>query len=248
MFLIKKLLTLLLLPPLAPLIVTTVGLLMLGRWPRFGRMIAWLGLASAIALSTPSAVDALLRKLEDIPPVSTTALRDAQAIVILAGGARANAPEFGGQTINRITLERVRYGARLAHQTGLPLLVTGGAPSGGAPEAELMQDALKKDFGLAARWVEARSLDTRENAQFSAKILHQAGVERIVLVTHAAHMRRSQESFEAAGLKVIPAPTAYFGHGGDDEPVPRLPNMNAAYAGAYAVHEWLGLIAYRLSR
>lgn len=248
MFLIKKLLTLLLLPPLAPLIVVAIGLLMGGRWPRFGRAIAWLGLAGAIALCTPTAVDALLRDLEDFPPVPPAALRNAQAIVILSGGARTNAPEFGGQTVSRITLERVRYGARLARQSGLPVLVSGGNPSGSEPEAKLMQAALKEDFGLSARWVEARSLDTRENAQLSAKILHEAGIQRIVLVTHAAHMRRSLESFEAAGLQVTPAPTAYLGHGEGDEPVPRLPNMNAAYAGAYAVHEWLGLIAYRLNR
>ena len=38
----------------------------------------------------------------------------ADAIVILSGGLRDYAPEYGGSTVNRITLERVRYGARLA--------------------------------------------------------------------------------------------------------------------------------------
>ena len=51
---------------------------------------------------------------------------DAEAIVILGGGTRRNAPEYGGDTLGRLTLERVRYGAQVAKLTALPVLVTGG--------------------------------------------------------------------------------------------------------------------------
>lgn len=248
MFLLKKLIALLLMPPLAPLILICAGLLLL-RWrPRAGRVLAWSGLALALLVTTPPVVDALLDGLEDIPVLQPAQLADAEAIVILGGGARTNAPEFGGQTVNRLTLERVRYGARLARQSGLPVLVSGGAPSGSQPEAELMKTALEEDFRLPVKWVEAASLDTRDNARMSAALLHTEGVKRVVLVTHAAHMRRSVEAFEAAGLAVIPAPTGFFRRGPADDPLPRLPNMNSTYAGTYAIHEWLGLLAYRLSR
>lgn len=248
MFLLKKLIALLLMPPLAPLILICAGLLLL-RWrPRAGRVLAWSGLAVALLVTMPPAVDALLDGLEDIPVLQPAQLADAEAIVILGGGARTNAPEFGGQTVNRLTLERVRYGARLARQSGLPVLVSGGAPSGSQPEAELMKTALEEDFRLPVKWVEAASLDTRDNARMSAALLHTEGVKRVVLVTHAAHMRRSVEAFEAAGLAVIPAPTGFFRRGPADDTLPRLPNMNSTYAGTYAIHEWLGLLAYRLSR
>ena len=99
------------------------------------------------------------------------------------------------------------------------------------------------------KWVESRSLDTRENAARSAEILLPAGARRIVLVTHAAHMRRSVEAFERAGFTVIPAPTAFLlGRGPKDEVLPGMPNMNATFAGGYAAHEWLGLLAQRFSR
>ncbi|MCK6372525.1 MAG: YdcF family protein [Zoogloea sp.] len=248
MFFVKKLIALLLLPPLGPLIVICAGLL-LQRWrPRTGRLLAWSGLALTLLATTPRMVDALLDDLEDVAVVQPAQLADAGAIVILGGGARTNAPEFGGQTVNRLTLERVRYGARLARQSGLPVLVSGGAPSGSQPEAELMKTALEEDFRLPVKWVEAASLDTRDNARMSAALLQAASVKRVVLVTHAAHMHRAVEAFEAAGLEVVPAPTGFFRRGPADDTLPRLPNMNSAYAGTYAIHEWLGLLAYRLSR
>jgi uncharacterized SAM-binding protein YcdF (DUF218 family) len=78
----------------------------------------------------------------------------AQAIVILGGGVRHEALEYGGHTLGRLTLERTRYGARVAKQTGLPVLVSGGAPSGGIAEAEVMRAALAEEFGVPVRWVE----------------------------------------------------------------------------------------------
>jgi len=247
-FLLKKLLAVLILPPVGPLVPIALGLLLMRRRPRVARLLSWGGLLLALLLVSPDPVGWLLDDLEQAPVVAPASLRQADAIVILGGGARKYAPEFGGQTVNRLSLERIRYGARLARQSGLPVLVSGGAPSGSQPEAALMKAALEEDFRVPVRWTEERSLDTRDNAEMSAAILLPAGARRIVLVTHAAHMRRAVEAFEHAGLAVTPAPTAFLlGRGAQDEALPGLPNMNAAYAGSYAAHEWLGLLAYRAS-
>jgi uncharacterized SAM-binding protein YcdF (DUF218 family) len=112
-----------------------------------------------------------------------------------------------------------------------------------------MRDALERDFGLRARWTESASRDTAENARHSARILHEAGVGRAVLVTHAAHMPRAKAEFEAAGLAVIPAPTGFIhGEGGSDSFFSALPSAGTAYAGWLASHEWLGNIAAHLRR
>lgn len=248
MFILKKLLSPLLLPPLAPLLLIALGLVVMKRWPRSGKMLSWGGLVLSVFLISPEPVSWLLDELESIPVVQPASLKNADAIVIMGGGARKYAPEFGGQTVNRITLERIRYGARLARESGLHILVSGGAPSGSQPEAALMKTTLEEDFRQPVQWVESRSLDTRDNAARSAEILLPAGARRIVLVTHAAHMRRSVAAFEHAGFTVIPAPTAFLlGRGPKDEVLPGMPNMNAAFAGAYAAHEWLGLLAQRVS-
>ncbi len=251
-FLAKKLVSVFALPPLGPLVVIMVGLLIGRRHRRGGLALAWGGVALALVLMLPTSVAWMLRGLETAPPVSLNAAREAGAIVILGGGKRRYAPEYGGESVNRLSLERLRYGARLARETGLPILVTGGAPTGSEqPEAGLMQATLEIDFNVPVRWVESASRDTRENALFSAVHLRAAGVHRIVLVTHAAHMGRAQAEFEAAGLEVVPAPTAWLSGPDSDDHAPglgMLPGASSAYAGWFAAHEWLGRLAYRLTR
>lgn len=247
LFWLKKLLGQLLLPPLAPLLLILVGLLLLRSWRRTGLSVAWLGLAFAIVTASPATVGWMLGPLEATPPVSLAQARQAQAIVILGGGRRSYAPEYGGETIGRLTLERVRFGARIARETGLPVLLTGGLPGEGMAEADLMHDALENDFGIAPRWIERASRDTRENAAFSAVHLEAAGVTRIVLVTHAVHMPRAAAEFEARGFEVVPAPTGWFGNREPSDDLPNLlPGANSAFAGWLATHEWLGRLAYRL--
>lgn len=251
MFILKKTLSILILPPLAPLILIAIGLFLAQRRQQTGKLFAWGGLLLALALITPATVKLLLEDLETTPPLQMTSLKEADAIIILGGGSRSYAPEFGGTTVNRLTLERLRYGARLARQSKLPVMVTGGAANGEVPEGTVMKAALEEDFGVRVRWVESRSRDTRENAEECAAALLPAGVRRVVLVTHAAHMRRAVELFEHAGFQVVPAPTAFFldrSSSRSAEGIPGMPDMNSAYAAWYAAHEWVGLLATRLTR
>ena len=252
LFWLKKLFAAFALPPLLPLLPIMLGLTLLGRHPRLGRALAWIGVTVNLLLVVPASVGWLLAQVEDPTPLAVATIADAEAIVILGAGRREYAPEFDGETVNRLALERLRYGARLAHLSGLPVLVSGGGGAEEVPEAVLMQAALEKDFGVPVRWAEKRSLDTRENARYSAAILNAAGVRRILLVTHAAHMYRARTEFEAAGLVVHPAPTGWLGNYTDKPPASfmlgELPSQNSAYAGWFALHETLGQLAYRVSR
>ena len=194
------------LPPVGPLLVALAGLLVAGRYPRAGRRLAFVGVLSLWLLATPAVSGFLVRCLDRSPPLDLARAADAQAIVILGGGTRGYAPEYQGATVNAITLERVRYGARIARATRLPVLVSGGAVRGAPAEAVLMRNLLADEFGVPVRWMEMRSHDTHENAVDSARILEGAGVHRIVLVGHAFDFPRSRKEFEATGMQVIPAP------------------------------------------
>ena len=212
MFLLKKLLAALILPPTGPVLLALAGLWLTGSGNRRrrigGRWLAGLSLIALLALALPPVGNALMASLETYPPATGEQLRRAQAIVILGGGTY-HAPEYGGDTVGPPTLERLRYGARLARTSNLPLLVTGGAPFGGKPEAESMRESLAVDFGLKARWVEAGSRDTAENASLSVPLLKKAGIARIALVSHAWHLPRAVPLFEKQGIEVIPAPVGF---------------------------------------
>jgi uncharacterized SAM-binding protein YcdF (DUF218 family) len=162
-----------------------------------------------------------------------------------------NAPEFGGETVGFMVLERLRYAARLARETGLPVLVSGGAPgTAGSAEAQLMSRTLKEDFGVPVRWVEDRSWDTAQNARLSADMLRAAGIKHVILVTHAMHMPRAMLEFSHAGLAPLAAPTGRF-----EAPLAQslpgeirrwVPSARAAYFASMASHEWLGLLVAKI--
>ncbi len=238
-FLLKKLLAALILPPAGPLLLAALGLLLARRRPRLGRGLAWLAVAALWLLSTAAVTEPLLRALEETPPLDLAQAKDAQAIVVLGAGSYFDAPEYGGDTVSPMSLERLRYAARLARETGLPLLTSGGAPFGGVPEGRSMAEALERDFGVKARWVEERSFDTRENATNSAVILGRAGVARVLLVTHAWHMRRARAAFAETGLETIAAATGYT-TAGPFNPVDLLPSAAGLAHGRLALHELLG--------
>lgn len=245
LFALKKLLAATLLPPMMPLLFIALGLAF-ARTRRIARLIAWSGLAMLWLMATPLVARMLCEPLQDLPVVSADAMSGAQAIVILGGERNFNAPEYGGQTMGRMALERLRYGSRLAKQSGLPVLVTGGNLGEGESEAVLMKAALEQDFGVAVRWMENAAADTRDNARFSAKILSAEGVTRVVLVTHALHMRRAMGEFSGAGLAPIAAPTGRYDGGQGSAMKSWLPNANALYFSWFACHEWLGNLAARL--
>ena len=169
-----------------------------------------------------------------------------RAIVVLGGGSYFAAPEYGGDTVSSGSLVRIRYAARLQRETGLPLLVSGGAPLGGVPEGRSMQAALEKEFGVKVRWVEDASADTRDNARNSAPLLREAGVKRVLLVTHAWHMRRAQEAFAIEQLEVVAAPTGYEAQG-PLTALEFLPGPGGLWAGRIALNEWLGRLVQKLS-
>ena len=199
---LKTLLKELILPPASPLILALLGWVLLKARPRLGRIFIAVGLVSLWLLSTPLVADALSGLVELYPPVDLRQAAGAQAIVILGGGGeRALAPEYQGPAAEPFMLERLSYGAYLAKKTGLPVLVTGYSL-----EARAMHDSLQRNFEIETRWVDDQAYDTFQNARNSARMLSAANVHRIILVTHATHMRRSVREFADAGFDVVPAP------------------------------------------
>ena len=225
-----------------------VALLLLNKRPSLAKLILWVGMIGFYLLSTPLVSELLISRVETYPALDAENLQGsaAGAIVVLASGRNKNAREYGGDTVGKDTLTRVRYGAFLQRKTGLPILVSGGLvlDQEGESLAQVMTDVLLEDFQAGEVWLEDKSRTTGENAFFSKKLLAQKGIDTVYLVTQAWHMPRSAAIFEKAGLNVIPAPTAFEG----EKPfniLSVLPGAGAIRTSYIALHEMVGAIWYR---
>ncbi len=239
----------LLLPPLSLVLLGLLGLwLLTRRWRRLGRGLIALAVLLLVGLSTPAGSQLLVAPLEQQSlPLADPARSGAQAIVVLGGGRRYFAPEDAGRhQPSEPSLMRLRHAARLHRLTGLPLLLSGGAPDGhGSSEAEIMARSLDEDFGIRARWLEVTSGNTAQNALNASLVLQKPGVIRILLVTDALHMPRAAASFRQAGFEVVPAPTNFIARRPLDM-ASFIPGAAALKDSHYALHEWMGSLWYRL--
>jgi uncharacterized SAM-binding protein YcdF (DUF218 family) len=237
----------LVLPPGLPLLLAIIGLAVGLRWRRTGLALAVFAIFSLYLLCLVPVSKALLVSLESASPLpESVSARGYGAIVVLGAGRYPDAPEYSGDTVSAAGLERLRYAAWLRRRTGLPLLVSGGTVYGNRPpEAVLMNRVLQQDLGGGAAWLETASTNTMENAEYSARLLHQHGVSSIYLVTHAVHMRRAVWAFERQGLSVTPAPTVYGRYRLTEVPVPWfIPTLQALMWSRQALYERLGMLWY----
>ncbi|MFO1268827.1 MAG: YdcF family protein [Rubrivivax sp.] len=217
----RPLLTALLLPPVPFIALVLVGARLFSRYRARAWLVVLLGCAGIWAMCTTAAGNALTHWL--LPPTrSLTANEVADlkkaprtAIVVLGGGYRELAPEYGVSDLAYLSLDRLRYAMWLSRQTELPVMFAGGRGHGAPPgqsEAEIAARVAERDFGRALRWTETESRDTRENALRSVPLLHREGIERVVVVTHGFHMPRALDNFRKAAaisapnLQIVAAP------------------------------------------
>ena len=198
----------LILPPGGPLLMVTSGVLLRAKKMSAFLIITGTGL---LYLATISATTCWLHSLVPVyKAVDPNSLNNG-VIVVLGGGAYHRSPEYNNDSINAISLERIRYAAWLQKQTGLPIMTSGGSVDGvTTPEGTLMRDTLENEFHAKVSWTELKSKNTYQNAINSAAILRELNIGNIILVTHAYHMYRAVSVFEKAKLSVTPAPTVYF--------------------------------------
>lgn len=242
-YLLRKLVGTALLPPVGPLLLLGLGLALIPRRRALGLAIAWSMAAFLLALCVPWVAGSLTAAVGGVDgPIRPEQLSRVQAIVVMGGGLRPHAPEFGTDAPGILTLERVRYAAVLAQSSNLPLLVTGGSTANTRSEADVMADVLEGEYSVPVRWREGRARNTRENALFSAEILKEAGITRVAVVSHAVDTRRALREFRAVGLDPVAAPTCLPGSG-LVLPWDLIPNMGSFAASHLALYELLGNIA-----
>lgn len=229
-----------------------LGWLLLIAWwqipkrPRLAKLLAAATLVPGLLMALPL-VAGWLTRLVVVPAAAQSEYARAQAIVILGGGRGLVWDESHVAVVDAypgvFTLQRLHAGARLAKRVELPLLVTSGAPDGYDPtEAEVMRRILESDWGLKVRWVEDRSRNTGENADFTARMLLPQGIRTVILVTSDFHLRRAMTVFRKAGLEALPHPVPPLGPPGPIEWNDFIPNAQSLLRSHYALHELAGTL------
>jgi len=178
----------------------------------------------------------------------------ADAIVMLGGELNGSANGVFGFDMGA-AVDRAITAAEIARRGKAGALVLGGSAHGAARD----EGGAPTEADLLRRWLLAWNVvavpihglgdcrNTRDEAVATAKLAREQGWTSIILVTSAAHMRRSEAVFRKAGLEVIPAPCDFEALSRIEEPAEfRLPSIDGfGWLGAW-MHERIGYLGYRL--
>lgn len=236
---VKKLLSYLLLPFPASLILLVAGLAFLWftRRVRTGKVLVTVA-CTALLLFSCGAIGRLYgRPLTQYPPLAgLDAAPEARWIVVLGAGYAhvAGVPAtslLGGQSLERV-VEAVRlYRTR----PGVKVILSGGAYRNTTSLAAVMARATE-ELGVPAADIVREDLsdDTQDEARLIRRMV---GEDPFVLVTSAFHMRRSMRLFEKQGMKPTPAPAGFWN--GAWSLLPQTGQLALAEA---AEHEYIGML------
>jgi uncharacterized SAM-binding protein YcdF (DUF218 family) len=225
------------------------------RWHgrrQWSTLCAVTGAVLLLSFSSPLVGDVLLGELEDDFVVQSAGdSPSAEAIVVLGG---VTVPPIPPRVVVEVEggIDRLLHGLRLYRAGKAPLLVFSGGTiewlSGSTmSEADqFLQLAVECGIDPGAVILEDHSRNTYENAIHTRGILERRGLERILLVTSASHMRRALAVFRTQGIEAIPAPT-------DVRVVDRsfgllrlIPSVSGLEKSSIATKEYVGWWVYRL--
>ena len=194
----------------------------------------------------------MLLPLENRFPPWKPEMGDPAGIVVLGGGVDLELTAARGTPAMNHSGVRIVVAAELAKRYPKARLVYVGGNSSlrsaNFSEADVAERILK-NLGIQQDrlQLERKSRNTDENVRFSMQLIDPQPGERWLLVTSAFHMPRAMGLFRKAGLTVDPYPVDWRTSGWSDVYKAQTDWMTGLDLTDTAAHEWLGLIAYRLT-
>jgi len=219
---------------------------------RGGQLLALGCLAVLLVIGVAPAGALLIAPLENRFPEPPANLPPPYGVVVLGGAINDDISRARGQTTFDEGAERLTEAAVLARRfPSARIVYSGGSnsllgrPSSEAEDARRLLVAMGVDSQRIT--LETRSRNTDENARFTAALVHPESDQTWLVVTSAYHMPRAMGLFRKAGFAAIADPVDYRTEGGrgDRRVNVSLPRGLALFD--LAAHEWIGLLAYRLS-
>lgn len=214
---------------------------------RTRKLVWWCILAWAYVMSIPVFASLAGSVLENqYRPIADLERYRGHAVVLLSSGSKRLDPERGW--VNQLAnsgWERLLVATETARRIGGELVIAGG-PSGTAgrePIAVTMRNVIEKmGIELDKVSVETASTNTYENL---ANLKDRLGDAPFILVTSASHLPRAMAVADKLELKAVPQPADYVS--GEIVGIRSfLPSPKAILHWQVILHEWVGLLYYRL--
>lgn len=202
----------LLLPP--GIFIVLLFLLAISCWRKYKRITALKIFLITILLYLASTTWIAQKEVSSLeneynPPVYPTG----DSIIMLGGGATLDTPDFSGAgQLRSIPANRLLTAVRLQKKLGIPIIVSGGQVYEDSGKEAVIAKRMLIDLGVPENkiLVEDKSLNTKQNARFSASILQNHELFEPILVTSAFHMKRAVLNFEQEDVHVTPYPADYI--------------------------------------
>jgi uncharacterized SAM-binding protein YcdF (DUF218 family) len=253
LFVLSKILGVVTLPSNLLVEIGVVGVLLL--FTRLRRLASWLVVTSIVltALAGWSPLgNVLILPLEQRFPPWDPLRGPPDGIVVLGGAIAPDVSAARGMVALNEAAERITATAELARRyPNARIIFSGGSNAVLAdqiPEAPFAVRELEA-LGVAHDRItaEEQSRNTIENAVFSRLIAQPKPGEHWLLVTSAFHMPRAIAAFRAAGFPVEAYPVDWRTRGPIDATRPFASLSEGLQRTDTALHEWAGLLAYRLT-
>lgn len=252
-YLVSKIFGFLIAPSNLVATVCLIGVVLsLTRWRKAGVRIGTAGILLLLVCGYSPLGNVLLLILSERFPAWQEGGRAPDGIIVLGGAINPDLTAVRGAPEINASAERMTEAATLARRfPNAKIVLSGGNANPFHPlstEAEVGRKFLE-DLGVAGDRIvmEGRSRTTYENAAFTRPLIHPAAGERWLLVTSAYHMPRAMGVFRAQGFDVEAYPVDWRTRGWVDAERPFLTLSGGLGRLDTAVHEWVGLIGYRLA-
>jgi uncharacterized SAM-binding protein YcdF (DUF218 family) len=192
--------------------------------------------------------DELLRRLQAGSGAELLQAWQPRAAIIVLGAGVQRVADAGAVEAPLEAYGRLLKGLELYLQCkhagkACVLILSGGDPAeAGVSEAKVYGDALLKvGIDPSDLVLEGRSLNTWQNAQYSAAWLDEHPQDQVVLVTSGFHLRRGTLYFAHFGVHALPVRSDYVG-----AKVAVLPLAYNFLVMDFALHEYVGLWRYQV--
>jgi len=245
-FILKKIITCAIVPPGCFIVLLLIFAVFLKKKSRFFALLLAVMLYS---FSIQPVSDFFLMPLEYTYKAPTLAeVKAGNAYVVLGGGVNDFAPDIDGEgTPESGALQRLVCAYRLYRIDKKPIIFSGGIIFERRSEAEIAKRILLS-LGVNEKdiFMEARSKDTFENAKYVKELAKIHGINKIVLITSAFHMKRSMILFDKFFKETIPCPTGHSTSKTKYDLLSWLPNAGNMEGIAIALKEYLGIFFYKI--